>query len=75
MDNDKVRLSMQITRDLDNSIDRIAKTSGKSKSEVVRSALAIIKAFHEQKSKPEGAAHIGFVRDSDKLDIEVVNVL
>lgn len=71
-DNTK-RLSMIISDDLDRLIDELASEAGTSRTDIVRRALAVMKAFKEQKAR--GREHIGFVKDATKLDAEIVNVL
>lgn len=67
------RLSMIISDDLDRLIDDLAQEANTSRTDVVRRALAVMKAFKQQKAK--GRSHIGFVEDASKLDAEIVNVL
>ncbi len=67
------RLSVVISDDLDRLIDELAEDVGTSRTDIVRRALAVMKAFKQQKKL--GRDHIGFVHDSSKLDAEIVNVL
>ena len=67
------RLSVIISDDLDRLIDELAADAGTSRTDVVRRALAVLKAFKQQKK--QGRSHIGFVSDPTKLDAEIVNVL
>lgn len=67
------RLSMVVSSDLDQLISELAAQTGTSKTEVVRRALAVMKAFKHQKD--QGRGHIGFVSDPSKLDTEIINVL
>ena len=67
------RLSMVISEDLDRLIDDLATEADTSRTEVVKRALAVLKAYKQQKS--QGRSHIGFVEDASKLDTELVNVL
>jgi len=69
----KVRLSLEINEDLAKLLDDIAEGEAVSRTEIVRRALAVIKTYKEQMDA--GRSHIGFVRDSDKLDLEIVGVL
>ena len=69
----KVRLSLEINEDLAKLLDDIAEDEAVSRTEIVRRALAVIKTYKEQMDA--GRSHIGFVRDSDKLDLEIVGVL
>lgn len=67
------RLNVIISDDLDRLIEELATETGTSRTDVVRRALAVMKAFKQQKEK--GRDHIGFVSDPSKLDVEIVNVL
>lgn len=67
------RLSMVISDDLDRLIDDLVQDTGTSRTDVVRRALAVLKAYKEQKER--GRTHIGFVADPENLDAEIVNVL
>lgn len=67
------RLSVNINEDLDNLINEIANDANISRTDVIRRALAVMKAFRQQKAA--GRPHIGFVSDPRKLDAEIVNVL
>lgn len=67
------RLSMNISEDLDTLIDDLASDANISRTDVIRRALAVMKAFRQQKLA--GRDHIGFVSDPAKLDAEIVNVL
>lgn len=69
----KVRLSIEINEDLAKLLDDIAEDEAVSRTEIVRRALAVIKTYKEQMDA--GRTHIGFARDSDKLDLEIVGVL
>ena len=67
------RLSVVISDELDELIDELAHEARTSRTEVVRRALAVMKAFKQQKEV--GRNHIGFVKDPRNLDAEIVNVL
>ena len=69
----KVRLSLEINEDLARLLDDIAEDEAVSRTEIVRRALAVIKTYKEQMAA--GRSHIGFTKDSDKLDLEIVGVL
>ena len=70
---EKVRLNLQVSQELADTIDRLAEESGSSKSDVIRRALAVVIAYSEQKKK--GRGHLGFTADATKLDAEILNVL
>lgn len=67
------RLSMVISDDLDRLLDDLVAETGTSRTDVVRRALAVMKAFKQQKEL--GREHIGFTSDPSKLEAEIVNVL
>ena len=72
MSNDKVRLNLQVSADLNDMIERIADESGTNRSEVIRQALALMKVAHDAKSRGK---HIGLVSDPEKLDTAIVGLL
>jgi len=67
------RLNVAISDELDELIDELAQETGTSRTDVVRRALAVMKAFRQQKKA--GRNHIGFVADPKNLDAEIINVL
>ena len=67
------RLSVNISSELDDLIDQLAKDADITRTDVVRRALSVMKAYQQQKKL--GRDHIGFVDDPSKLDAEVLNVL
>jgi len=69
----KVRLTLEINEDLARLLDQIAEDEAVPRTEIVRRALAVIKTYKEQVDI--GRTHIGFTKDSDKLDLEIVGVL
>ncbi|WP_420857471.1 ribbon-helix-helix protein, CopG family [Marivivens marinus] len=73
MSKNSKRLSVIISDDLDELIDELAEDTGTSRTDIVRRALAVMKAFKQQKAR--GRTHIGFVDDASKLDAEIINVL
>lgn len=68
-----VRLSVNISEELDELIDSLANDAKISRTDVIRRALAVMKAYRQQKAA--GREHIGFVTDPTRLDAEIVNVL
>jgi metal-responsive CopG/Arc/MetJ family transcriptional regulator len=69
---EKVRMNLQVSAELNELLERIAGDTGSNRSEVIRQALALMKAAHEAKQKGK---HIGFVTDPAKLDTEIVGLL
>ena len=69
---DKVRINLQVSAELNDLLESIAKDSGSNRSEVIRQALALMKVAHEAKKKGK---HIGLVSDADRLETEIVGLL
>lgn len=69
---EKVRLSLQITPELDRMLERIVTETGATKAEVFRQALALMKVAHEGKRQGQ---HIGLAKDPARLDTEIVGLL
>ncbi|MGF1461975.1 MAG: DNA-binding protein [Maricaulaceae bacterium] len=66
---DKIRLNMQVSKELDSILESIADDNGTTKTDVVRRALYLMQVAHEQRKKGH---HLGFTTDSEKLDTEVI---
>lgn len=69
----KVRLSIEVSKELAALLDSLAENEETSKTEIVRRALSVMKAYKEQANV--GRKHIGFTADPTKLDSELVGVL
>ncbi len=69
----KVRLSIEVSKELAALLDSLAETEDTTKTEIVRRALSVMKAYKEQSSV--GRRHLGFTADPTKLDAELVGVL
>jgi hypothetical protein len=69
----KVRLQFEISRELDQEIEEIAKLENVTKSEILRRSLSVMKAFRQQAKR--GRQHLGFVEDPTKLDAEMLGIL
>jgi hypothetical protein len=67
-----VRLNLVVSSQLQGELERIAKESGSTMSNVFRVAFAIYLRCH--KAKQDGL-HIGIVADPSKLDTELVGLL
>lgn len=67
------RLSVNISAELDELIDQLADDANITRADVVRRALAIMKAYKQQKEV--GRDHLGFTSDASKLEAELLNVL
>ena len=69
----KVRLNIEISQNLADFLDALAESEHTTRSEMVRRAIAVLQAFHQQREI--GRPHLGFVRDPERLDAEIVGVL
>ena len=69
---DKVRLNLQLSPEMNRTLEDIAEQTGANRTDVIRQALALMKAAHEAKLKNR---HLGWVADATKLDTEIVGLL
>lgn len=69
---EKVRLSLQVSKELNQTLEEIAEATGTNRTDVVRQALALMKVAHV--AKTEGR-HLGIVSDPKKLDREIVGLI
>ena len=69
----KVRLNIEISQNLTDFLDALAESENTTRSEMVRRAIAVLQAFHQQREI--GRQHLGFVRDPERLDAEILGVL
>ena len=69
----KVRLNMEVSQEVADLLNQLASEEGTTKTEIVRRALSILKAYKEQKDR--GRVHIGFASDPTSLDAEIVGIL
>ena len=69
---DKVRLSLQVSQELNQTLEEIADSTGTNRTDVIRQALALMKVAHTAK---RDGRHLGIVFDAKKLDTEIVGLL
>lgn len=69
---ERVRLNLQIPEELNRQLEEMATSNSTTKSEIVRRAFALLKAAHRGVSEGK---HLGFVKDAEKLDQEIIGVL
>ena len=69
----KVRMNIEVSSEVADFIEQLAREEGATKTEIVRRALSVMKAYRKQKD--QGRSHIGFVADPSKLDAELVGIL
>ena len=72
MANEKVRMNLQVSAELNDVLDKIADDTGSNRSEVIRQALALMKVAHEAK---QNGKRLGIVSDPGKLETEIVGLL
>ncbi len=66
---EKVRLNLVLSNALNDKLETIAASSGTTKTDVIRQALALIDYAHKAKREHK---HIGIVTDPSKLDVEFI---
>jgi hypothetical protein len=69
---EKVRINLQVSPGLNDILEGIAESSGSTKTDVIRVALALVDIAH--RAKKDGK-HLGLVADASKLDTEIVGLL
>jgi metal-responsive CopG/Arc/MetJ family transcriptional regulator len=69
---EKVRMNLQVSAELNELLEQIAGDTGSNRSEVIRQALALMKVAHEAKRKGK---HIGFVSNPANLETEIVGLM
>lgn len=67
-----VRYSLQVTEELDRPLEEMADEVGTTKSDVLRQALALMKAARDGKRQNR---HLGLTSDPRKLETEIVGLL
>ena len=66
---EKIRLNLQLSEELFNELEEIASDTATTRSDVVRRALALLKAAHAGK---KSGKHLGLARNADRLDQEII---
>lgn len=69
----KVRLNMEVSEELVRLIDNLADKEDVTRTEIVRRALAVIKAYDDQIKN--GRSHMVFTSEPKPSDVELVGVL
>jgi len=69
---EKVRLNLQLSSELNRALEEIADSSGSTKTDVIRQALALMEIAHTAK---KNGKHIGIASRSDQLDTEIVGLI
>ena len=69
----KVRMNIEVSQEVADFLDDLAKEEATTKTEIVRRALSVIKAYKDQRKS--GRSHIGFTSDPTQLQAEIVGIL
>jgi hypothetical protein len=69
----KVRMNIEVSKEVADFLEELADAEATTKTEIVRRALSVLKAYKQQKEK--GRNHIGFTNDASKLEAELVGIL
>jgi predicted transcriptional regulator len=69
----KVRLNLELSKDVADLLESLAEDEDTTKTEMVRRALSVLKAYKQQRAR--GRTHIGFASDPAALDAELVGIL
>jgi predicted transcriptional regulator len=72
MATEKIRLSLQVSQELNRTLEEIAESTGTNRTDVIRQALALMKVAHSAK---KDGRHLGIVSDARKLDTEIVGLI
>ena len=69
---EKIRLSLQVSPELNQSLEAIADSTGASRTDIIRQAIALMMYAHNAK---RDGRHLGLVSDPTKLDTEIVGLI
>lgn len=70
--NEKIRLSLQVSQELNQTLEDIAESTGTNRTDVIRQALALMKVAHAAR---KDGRHLGIVSDARKLDTEIIGLI
>ncbi len=69
----KVRMNIEVSKEVSDLLETLAAEEDTTKTEIVRRALSVLKAYKQQKAR--GRIHIGFTSNPENLDAELVGIL
>ncbi len=69
---EKVRLNLQLSPEMFQTLEQIAEDTGGNRGSVIQQALSLMKVAHDAKRRN---LHIGLVKDASNLDTEIVGLL
>lgn len=70
---EKVRMNVDLSPELASFLEELARNEGATKTELVRRAISMLKAYKQQKER--GREHVGFTSDPSQLEAELVGIL
>ena len=68
---EKVRLTVDVSKELNQILEDIAEETGGTKSEVFRKAIALLDVAHKAK---RNGKRVGIARDRESLETEIVGL-
>jgi Ribbon-helix-helix protein, copG family len=69
----KFRLNIELTQQMLDLLDSLADLEGVTRSELIRRGITVLKAYREQREI--GRPHLGFTKDPQRLDAELLGIL
>lgn len=69
----KVRMNIEVSEDVAKFLEQLAVDENTTKTEIVRRALSVMKAYKKQKAL--GRSHMGFTALPNQLDAEIIGIL
>ena len=67
----KVRLTVDVSKELNQILEDIAEETGGTKSEIFRKAIALLDVAHKAK---RAGKRVGIARDQESLETEIVGL-
>lgn len=71
MSKNNVRLTLDLSNELNQTLDQMAKDSNASKSDILRKSIALFEVALKEKKKKH---HIGIFDDNNKMVKEIVGI-
>ena len=69
----KVRMNVELSREVADFLEEVAEEEETTKTEMVRRALSVLKAYKKQRER--GRGHIGFTSHPENLEAEILGIL
>lgn len=68
----RVRINVELGPETAQKITELAEEAGVTKAEIIRRGIVLLSVYNEQRKN--GARHLGFTKDPDALDKEIIGV-